>query len=242
MAFGAGTYAVGFLAGIVSVLSPCVLPILPILAMSAVSRHRLGSVALASGLGLSFAAIGIFVAVIGVSIGLDADVFRRAAAILMVLFGLMLLIPNRQRVFVRLSSRIGSSSQRLLDSISGDGLAGQFSIGLLLGVVWSPCVGPTLGAASTLAAQGKSIGSIALLLVLFGLGAGLPLIIFGALSRASMARIRGSLATTGRVAGWALGSLFAVLGTLILTGADRVVETAILSASPDWLTAFTTSF
>src|SRR5258708_1652562 len=63
------------------------------------------------------------------------------------------------------------------------GLSGQFGVGLLLGTVWSPCVGPTLGAASVLAAQGKNLGAVALTMLIFGLGAGLPLMLFGSMSR-----------------------------------------------------------
>ena len=60
MDFGASTYAIGFAAGAASSLSPCVLPLLPILAASALSTHRFGPLALAAGLGVSFAAVGIF--------------------------------------------------------------------------------------------------------------------------------------------------------------------------------------
>jgi thioredoxin 1 len=83
-----GTYALGFLAGALTTLSPCVLALIPILAASALAAHRLGVVALAAGLGVSFSVIGIFVASIGASLGVDGEVFRRVAAVLMILFGL----------------------------------------------------------------------------------------------------------------------------------------------------------
>jgi cytochrome c-type biogenesis protein len=240
MEFGPGTYALGFFAGAASILSPCVLPILPILIATALTRHRFGAVALALGLSLSFAAVGIFVATLGASIGLDPETLRRVAAALMVLFGLVMLIAPLQAVFARASSRVSNTGQSTLGAVSGDGLPGQFLIGLLLGVVWSPCVGPTLGAATTLAAQGKDLGHIAALMVLFGLGAGLALMILGALSRTSWGRLR-SLAAVGRATKLALGGLFVLLGVFILTGFDRTIETAVLSISPEWLTALTTS-
>ena len=59
------------------------------------------------------------------------------------------------------------------------GPAGQFGVGVLLGAVWSPCVGPTLGAASLLAAQGRDLGQVALTMFVFGLGAALPLLALG---------------------------------------------------------------
>jgi cytochrome c-type biogenesis protein len=242
MDFGASTYAIGFAAGAASSLSPCVLPLLPILAASALSTHRFGPVALAAGLGVSFAAVGIFFATLGASLGLDAETFRRAAAVLMIAFGLVMLVPRLQEVFAQMTSRLSGAGTNVLGRVSGEGLAGQFCIGLLLGLVWSPCVGPTLGAATTLASQGTHLGHIALLMILFGLGAGLPLMILGGVSRASLERVRGALFSFGKIAKVTLGTVFAVLGVLVLTGLDRQIEAAVLAVSPMWLTAFTTSF
>jgi cytochrome c-type biogenesis protein len=241
MDFGLGTYVLGFLAGAATLLSPCVLPILPILIASALSRHRLGSTMLALGLSLSFALVGIFIATLGASIGQGANTFRQVAAALMVVFGIVMLSSRLQDAFSRFSSRIGSTGQRALGFIKGDGLMSQFLIGLLLGMVWSPCVGPTLGAATTLAAQGKNLGNIALLMMVFGLGAGLPLLVLSLVSGASMTRMRHSLVSLGNVTKFVLGVCFVLVGALILTGLDRQLEAAILSISPDWLTRLTTS-
>ena len=76
----ATTFGLAFLAGILSVLSPCVLPLLPLVLGAAASEHRLGPAALAAGLALSFVAIGLFVATVGFAVGLDGDVFRTVAA------------------------------------------------------------------------------------------------------------------------------------------------------------------
>jgi cytochrome c-type biogenesis protein len=76
---GAGVIGLAFLAGLLTVLSPCVLPLLPIVFGAAASAHRLGPVALAAGVAISFVAIGLFIATIGFSIGLDAGLFRSAA-------------------------------------------------------------------------------------------------------------------------------------------------------------------
>ena len=192
MDFGLGTYALGFVAGMATLLSPCVLPILPILIASALSRHRWGAAALALGLSLSFALTGTFLATLGASIGLDAGTLRIAAAVLMVVFGLVMVLPPLQRAFARLTAHVGNKSQQALGSVRGEGGFSQFLIGLLLGLVWSPCVGPTLGAATTLAAQGTHLPQIALLMLLFGLGAGLPLLALSTVSGAAMTRVRGS--------------------------------------------------
>jgi cytochrome c-type biogenesis protein len=163
------------------------------------------------------------------------------AAVLMVLFGAVMLSSRLQELFARLSSSLGSKGQQALGAVKGEGPGSQFFIGLLLGLVWSPCVGPTLGAATTLAAQGRDLVQIALLMAVFGLGAGLPLLLLGGVSHATMTRMRGSLASFGHAAKWAMGGLFVLFGVLILSGLDRKLEAALLSISPDWLTRLTTS-
>ncbi len=241
MDFTPGTYALGFLAGALTTLSPCVLALVPILVASALAAHRLGVVALAAGLGVSFSVIGSFVATVGVSLGVDGEVFRRVAAVLMILFGLAMFSQRLQSTLNRATAGISGPSQNWLSRIKGDTLSGQFAVGLLLGAVWSPCVGPTLGAATTLASQGRNLGNIALLMGIFGVGAGLPLAILGSLSRTSALKLRGRLGSAGTVGKTVLGAVFIVFGVLVFTGLDKVLETAMLSASPAWLTAFTTS-
>lgn len=241
MQFAVATYGLGFVAGAASVLSPCVLPLLPILATSALAKHRFGIVALAGGLAISFAGVGIFLATLGASAGLDPEVLRRGAAGVMVFFGLVMLSGTLQRAFSRLSAVIGVKGQQALDDVKGNGLLGQMMVGLLLGVVWTPCVGPTLGAATSLAAQGQDLGHIAILMALFGLGAASPLVLLGTISRVSLMKMRGTLATWGSTVRWTLGTLFVVMGMIVITGLDRQLETLLLSASPAWLTALTTS-
>jgi cytochrome c-type biogenesis protein len=122
------------------------------------------------------------------------------------------------------------------------GLKGQFALGLLLGAVWSPCVGPTLGAASVLAAQGKDLGQVALVMLVFGLGAALPLLLIGMLSRAAMLRWRNRLMEAGKGGKMLLGGLLVAVGLFIVTGLDKRLETIIVQASPAWLTELTTRF
>lgn len=241
MDFGVGTYALGFLAGMATLLSPCVLPILPILLTSALSRHRWGGAMLALGLGLSFAFTGTVIATLGASIGLDAATLRRIAASMMVLFGAVMLVPPLQRAFARVTARLGNTGHQALGSVHGEGGFSQFLIGLLLGLVWSPCVGPTLGAATTLAAQGRNLAQIALLMLLFGFGASLPLLVLSTVSGAAMTRMRGALLSVGGVAKSVLGACFVLIGVLVLTGLDRRFEALVLSVSPEWLTRLTTS-
>ncbi|MEI8361740.1 MAG: cytochrome c biogenesis CcdA family protein [Betaproteobacteria bacterium] len=236
-----GTYGLSYLAGVLSTLSPCVLPLLPILVGSAVLAHRFGAIALAAGLASSFTIVGVFIASVGVAIGLDQEVFRNIAAVLLILFGITLLSSTLQAKFAVATSGLSGSGQSLLSRISTDGLLGQFALGLLLGIVWSPCVGPTLGATITLASQGQSLAHATLVMALFGIGASTPLIIFGMLSRQAVMKFRDKMLTAGSAGKKILGTLLLALGLMIVTGADKKFETAALKLAPDWLVRLTTS-
>ncbi len=209
------------IAGILSILSPCVLPLLPIVLGTAVSEHRYGPVALAAGLALSFTAIGLFVATIGFAIGLDTGVFRMAAAVMLVLLGLVLMLPVLHARVAAAGGPLSNWTEQRFGGFSPNGLRGQFGVGLLLGAVWSPCVGPTLGAASVLAAQGENLGAVALTMLAFGVGAGLPLIALGMLSRARLMSLRNRMMSAGQGFKTALGGFLVAVGVLILTGGTR---------------------
>lgn len=182
------TTTLAFLAGVLSILSPCVLPLVPIVLGAAVSEHRFGPAALAVGLAISFVAIGMFVATVGFAIGLDGAFFRMVGGALLTSLGLVLLVPRFQVVFATAAGPVSDWTERRFGGFSQKGLSGQFGLGLLLGAVWSPCVGPTLGAASVLAAQGEDLGHVALTMGTFGLGAALPLLALGLLSREAIDR------------------------------------------------------
>ncbi len=239
---GGGGAIFALIAGVLSTLSPCVLPLLPLVLGAAVSEHRFGPAALAGGLAISFTVIGLFVAVIGFSIGLDGDVFRTLAALMLIAIGAVLLIPPLQVRLAAAGGPLSDWTDRRFGGFSAGGLRGQFGVGLLLGAVWSPCVGPTLGAASVLAAQGKDLAQVAFTMAAFGVGAALPLLLLGALSREVLQRWRSRLMQAGQGGKALLGALLAGIGLLILSGLDKRLETAILDASPEWLIQLTTRF
>ena len=225
-----------------SILSPCVLPILPIVLGAAASEHRWGPAALAGGLSVSFVAIGLFAATIGYSIGLDVGVFRNVAAVFMVAIGAILLVPRLQARLAFAGAPLANLSDRYVIVARQNGLPGQILVGLLLGAVWSPCVGPTLGAASLLAAQGRDLPQVALAMFAFGVGAALPLLILGMFSREFLLHWRKQMLSVGYGVKLAFGLLFVAIGVLVLSGFDKTVETALVDASPQWLTDLTTRF
>jgi cytochrome c biogenesis protein CcdA len=238
----AGALGLAFLAGVLTVLSPCVLPLLPIVLGAAASQHRLGPLALAGGLALSFTAIGLFVATIGFAAGLDTGFFRTVSAVLLIGVGLVLLVPRLQEQFALAAAPVSNWAGGYADNFTPGGLGGQFGLGLLLGAVWSPCVGPTLGAASVLAAKGENLPQVALTMLAFGVGAALPLLLLGILSREALMRWRSRLMEGGKAGKTALGLILIAVGLLVATGLDKRLEAILVEASPDWLTQVTTQF
>ena len=231
-----------FLAGLLSIFSPCVLPLLPLVLGAAASEHKFGPVALATGLALSFITIGLFVATVGFSIGLNAGVFRTISAYIMIVIGAVLVMPNFQAKLALAGGPVANWAETKLGGFSSTGLKGQLFVGLLLGAVWSPCVGPTLGAASLLASQGKELSIVALTMLVFGIGAALPMLLLGTLSREALMRIRDKMLSTGKWAKTGLGVMLLLIGLSIVTGYDHRIEAALIDASPAWLTELTTQF
>jgi cytochrome c biogenesis protein CcdA len=93
-----------------------------------------------------------------------------------------------------------------------------------------------------LAAQGKDLGQVTVTLLAFGLGAVVPLLVLGALSREILNRWRDTLASAGSGGKYALGGVLILTGLAILTGFDKTLEAHIVSMSPAWLTELTTRF
>lgn len=242
MVIGFGSVGYGLLAGLFSTLSPCVLPLLPLVLSGAVAAHRFGMAALTAGMVLSFVTLGLFVATIGFAIGLDGDVIRAVSAVLLVALGLVMLSDGLQQRFAMVTSGFGNAGNRILTRFSPGGWTGQFVVGLVLGAVWSPCVGPTLGATSVLAAQGQDLAAVGAVMAAFAVGAAIPLLVIGSLSREVLLRWRGRLMGAGKTGKYLLGGGALVVGLLILTGWDRTLEAALVDASPSWLVALSTRF
>jgi cytochrome c-type biogenesis protein len=234
--------ALALLSGVLSTLSPCVLPLLPIVIASATQAHRWGGLALGLGLTVSFTLLGLFLATVGIEIGLSPSRFRLVAGFMLLLFGLVLLVPYLQKRFTEMASLVAGRGGNLSSRVSGEGWHGQLLVGLLLGAIWTPCVGPTLGAAATLASSGQHLGHAALTMLSFGIGAALPLVLLGSISGQSLNKIRSRLLRSAEGGKRVLGALLLLIGLGIVTGYDRKVESLLVSASPDWLTALTTRF
>ncbi len=234
-----GAVVLSFGAGMLSVLSPCVLPLLPIVIASALQSHRLGPLVLAAGLVLSSAATGLVFASLGFTLGVDRDVARAIAAGLMAVAGVTLLAPGLGAAFAAVSAPLASGAESLARRLP-PGLAGQLLLGVLLGAVWTPCTGPTLAAAVSLAAQSESLPRAGAVMLVFGVGAAVPVLALAYGSRRALAGRRawlGSIASAGKPI---MGALLLLVGALAMTGTDKVIEAWMVDRMPDWLVDLTT--
>jgi cytochrome c biogenesis protein CcdA len=233
------TLALAFLAGLMTILSPCVLPLAPIVIAGGRAADARGPLALAAGLALTFGVVGGALASLGVEFG-SADAVRYGSAALMLLIGLVMILPRLDALAERALNPLAGLSDWMRVKLPSVGLLGQFALGAVLALAWAPCAGPTLGAAFTLAASGGSVAGSMLTMTVFALGAAAALLGagygLGKLAGGSRLAV-GRAAVAGR---YAFGALIALTGASILFGLDHRIEAGLIAAMPDWLVTFAT--
>ncbi len=223
-----------FLAGILGVMSPCVWPLVPVVMSSAATSGRSGPWFLALGLAASFALAGTLLSFIMLNLGLHPDVLRYTAAVLLLVVALVLLVkPLEAWISLRLSLL---SSRFNTSSVDSNTAPGQFLVGALLGLVWLPCVGPTLGAAIALASMGEHMVTAFLIMLAFGLGTAAALLFAGLVSGHLLNTWRPGLLSSVQQGKKILGVLLLALALMVLTGFDKVLEAWALQFLPEWAT------
>lgn len=224
-----------WLAGVLTLINPCVLPLLPVIIAGSFQGSRHGPLYMAAGLTVSFAVVGVLVTAFGHLIGLDEELINRIAAVLLIVFGLVLLVPRAQALLASLASPLASGANQRMDGAQQRGGFGQFYIGMLLGAVWSPCVGPTLGGAIGLAASGDGLLSAAFTMLAFGLGVSTILLALSYGSRELLDRRKDRLM---RAMPWAkpvMGVAMLFVGLMILFHWNRAIDVWLLDHMPPWL-------
>ena len=237
-----GGTLLGLLAGALTTLSPCVLPILPVVLVGAVGQHRYGPLALTAGLVLAFTSLGLAISGAAWALDVPGDAIRNTSAVLLAVFGLVLLSTILRERFASLAAPVSGFLGNVSSRFSPQGLRGQFVLGALLGAVWTPCSGPTLGATITLAASTDTLPKAALIMAMFGVGASAPLLAVAYGSRETLRSRRVALERAVRIATPVLGAVLVALGVLVLLGYDRALEAAFVRAMPDWLLDLTTRY
>lgn len=230
-----GGYLIALLAGVLTTLSPCVLPLLPIVLLGALQQHRLGPLALAAGMSSAFTGLGVGLSALGLAFAVGGGAVRVTAAAIMMFFGVVLLSGTLQQRIAGAGAPLANGLNALSSRFSPDGLGGQFLLGALLGAVWIPCSGPTLGVAVGLASSSETLGRAAEIMGLFSLGATLPLVALAYASRQALKARQGDLARIGRVGKPILGAVLIVLGLLVASGLDKAIEAGLLKLMPAWL-------
>lgn len=252
-----GELGIALLAGALTTLNPCVFPILPLVVGSALQDHRAAPLLMGLGMAASFALLGLLTGLLAESVGLDPDLIRTASAVLLIVFGLAMMVPQGKELFARLVSPLADRASALSSGLGGGSLplaAGDsaarasgslvlrsLAMGMLLGFVWTPCSGPLLASTLTLAATGGALKASGTLAV-FGLGAAIPLMSVGYLSRTTMGRLRSWVIAHGSRAQQVMGALLALVGLMVLLGADKMLETALNQWLPSSWLSLTTRF
>lgn len=221
-----------YAAGLLTLINPCVLPILPIIVVGSLQASPRGPVYMAAGMSVTFVAFGMFVNTIGYAIGLDDQTLAQAGALVMVAFGLILVVPRFSAAFSTATAGFAARADTGLDRIDAGSARGQFLTGALLGVVWSPCIGPTLGSAIGLASQGQNLTWAALIMVAFALGVSTLILALGYGARQALqARLR-RIAERARPL---MGAIFLIVGLSILTGLTHRIEALAVTYLPAWV-------
>ncbi len=200
------------LAGVVTIATPCTLPVLPILLGSSMGQtSRVRPALIASGFVASFSAVALLLGGLTQIFDFDPNILRSSAAVLLVGFGLLMIFPAP---FERITGRIGGfASGAASPDLSN---LGGFVLGTTLGLVWTPCAGPVLGSILTIIATSKDIAWASVLLIAYTIGASIPMLIIAYGGQTVTTRIRGLARITPRlqqafgvvVIGFAVASYF----------------------------------
>jgi cytochrome c-type biogenesis protein len=224
-----------YLAGLLTLINPCVLPVLPVVLASALNADRRGPLALAAGMSLSFVVFGVLVTAFGAAVGLTQDLLAQTGAALMVAFGAVLLTPAFSRRFELAAAGLSSSADRRIDMHATSGLRGQFVGGTLLGAVWSPCIGPTLGGAIALASQGQNLAWVTLIMTAFAAGVSTVILALGMGARETIRKRAHSLRGLAARSKPVMGAVFVLVGLMLLTKTHHRIESWLLEIMPYWL-------
>ena len=225
-----------FIAGIVTILSPCILPILPIVLAGSVGGHK-RPLGIVTGFVLSFTFFTLFLAVIVRSFGISADALRLVSVIIIGLFGIALVLPAAQKISEILFSKLSS---RMPVGNSGTGFFSGILIGISLGLIWTPCVGPIIAAVITLAATASVNSQTVLITLAYSLGTAIPMFFIMYSGRKLFEKVPWLLKNTGKIQR-VFGVLMILTALAIYFNIDRKFQTFILDTFPQYgigLTSF----
>lgn len=225
-----------FLAGVITVLSPCVLPLLPVIFATAAQEGKARPVGVVAGFAGSFTLATLTLSFLVRSLGLSPDLNRLLAAVILIVLGLVLAVPLLHEAFERrasgLTSRMPAGRQR------SSGFGGGLAVGAGLGFAWSPCVGPIMASVITLALNQQVDAGAVLVTLAFSLGTALPMAAIMLGGRKLVTRLHWFQVNSTRIQR-ILGVLIVLTGVAILLGWDRLIQIQLLNWFPGWESALT---
>lgn len=225
----------GYGAGLLTLINPCVLPVLPLIIAAALRADKFAPLAMAGGLSVSFVVLGVSVAALGPSLGIDERHISATAAIIMIAFGVILLVPQVNEKFALATAGVSSRADQQLGVIDQSSSKGHFFGGMLLGAVWSPCIGPTLGGAISLASQGQSLGWAALIMLSFALGVSTIIVSLAYGTQETIKKRQESFRKIAEKSKWILSAALIGVGLMILFNVHKMIEIWLLDIMPVWL-------
>jgi cytochrome c biogenesis protein CcdA/thiol-disulfide isomerase/thioredoxin len=220
-----------FLAGIVTVLSPCILPVLPIILSSTVDdsgkRRPFGVVV---GFVTSFTFFTLFLATIVKLSGIPADALRFVAIFVLGIFGLSLLVPQVQLWIEQLFSKLSNLAPK---GQNRHGFGGGVVVGLSLGLLWTPCVGPILASVISLALTGAVTAEAFFITLAYSFGTAIPMFIIMLVGSTALQKVPWLLRNSGTIQK-VFGVVMVVTAVGIFFNIDRVFQTWVLEAFPQY--------
>lgn len=225
-----------FLGGVVTILSPCILPILPIVLSGSIAEGRKRPWGIVTGFILSFTFFTLFLTALVNALGISPDKLRGVSVFIIFLFGLSLLIPRIQGVMERGISLLNLKTPKA----AGTGFRSGFLVGLSLGLIWTPCVGPILASVISLALTGTVTGSAFFITLAYAMGTAIPMLTIMYGGRQLLVRVPGLMRNTGRIQK-AFGVLMILTAIAIYFNYDRKFQSFILDVFPNYgagLTSF----
>lgn len=222
-----------WLGGVLIAFSPCILPALPLIVAASLQRHPLGPMMMAFGLMIGFVFMGTILYMLSHWLSFSSYEWRWVAALIFILLGGMILIPDWHASIL---SPISNKAHQLTIKADELGIYGQIIIGFLLGIVWSPCVGPALGAIFVLVAtQGSSLYA-AFSFAVFALGAAMPLLLIAYGGRHWVMKSNSVLRHSNQI----MGGVLLLLGISVILQLDLWLQAILIRVLPDfWLNAVT---
>ncbi len=219
-----------FLAGILTIAAPCILPMLPIvLGASVGQRSRVRPLFIVFGFVVSFAAASLVLSALVTHLGLSQNFIRNIAIVMLLIFAFFMIRPLPfELLIVRFSGVINKASEA---GNSRKGNSGAFILGLVLGIIWTPCAGPILGTILTLIATQGTTAKASILVIVYALGAGVPMLIIAYGSQWLTTKVRGIVKYSARLQ-QAFGVLILLLAVAMYFQYDTIIESKLTSFFP----------